>query len=306
MGTVRASSEDEYGQSTPEYVGLVLLLAMVLASVLALAGPAVPGGKLTRAIASKLVCAVKGAGDCGERASELAARPTPLERVYGAELAAAIADRLPTISFENDDFVSLPVDYRECRARACADSIRHGSLEHTQTGLQPTVFTHVVDCRDPEAAAADGFDCSGSEGYLYLQYWLYYPDSLTHGLGRLGGYHRDDWESFQVRIAPDGTVTARASSHHGYNGRSGDVWSADNDIRGGEPAWDTILGELHVAAGSHAGTSQADEGDTRRIEPGNLRVLPLEPVVAAGGAPPFAVSPPWEKAVWRDPEATGT
>ncbi len=50
-----------------------------------------------------------------------------------------------------DDFVSLPVDYRECRNRSCADSIRHGSLEHTQTGLEPTVFTHVIDCRDPEA-----------------------------------------------------------------------------------------------------------------------------------------------------------
>lgn len=308
-----SSRAGEWGQSTPEYVGLVLLLATVLLSLLALAGPSIPGGELTRAIASKLVCAVKGSGDCGERATELAAQPTPLERVYGAEVAGLIARHLPTISFEDDDFVSLPVDYRECRQRACADSIRHGSLEHTQTGLQPTVFSHVVDCRDPLVAAEEGHDCTGERaGNLYLQYWLYYPESWTR-IWQSAGFHRDDWESYQARIAPDGTVVARASSHHGYNGRDGDEVSDAGgkigpvDLPGDvEPNWDSILGQLHVAAGSHAGRSQAQEGDSRRIEPGNLRLLPLEPIVAAGSAPDFEVAPPWEKPVWRDPEATGT
>lgn len=283
----------------------MLLLATVLAALVALVGPTIPGGELTRAIASKLVCAVKGTGACGEVATELAAQPSPLERTYGAELAALVAGRTPTISFEDDDFVSLPVDYRECRQRACSDSIRHGSLEHTQTGLQPTAFTHVVDCRDPVAAAEEGYDCSGARsGNVYIQYWLYYPQSWTRAYQRWG-FHEDDWESYQVRIGADGTVVARASSHHGYNGRSGDEV---NDAGWGDPqaAWDTILGQLHVAAGSHAGRAQAQDGDSRRIEPGNLQVLPLEPIVAAGGAPSFEVTPPWDKDVWRDPEATGT
>jgi hypothetical protein len=296
----------QLGQATSEYVGLVLLVATLLAGLVTLAGPSLPGGQLARAVASKVVCAVKSAGSCGEAASELAAQPSPLQRAYGGALAEIVGERLPTISFEDDEFASLPVDYRECRERTCADSIRHGSLEHTQTGLDPTVFVHVVDCRDSETAAADGFDCTGARaGNLYLQYWLYYPDSATRGYGRFG-FHRDDWESYQVRIAPDGTVTARASSHHGYHGRDGDPLNDAGALDVAKSAWDTTLGQLHVAAGSHAGTTEADPGDSRRLEPQNVRLLPLEPIVAGGGDPPFAVSPPWEKGVWTDPEATGT
>jgi hypothetical protein len=56
--------------------------------------------------------------------------------------------------------------------------------------------------------------------------WFYYVDSATaegtglakeafRALGR-PGYHPDDWESYQVRIKPDGS-DSRAGSHHGYN-----------------------------------------------------------------------------------------
>lgn len=298
--------ERERGQATPEYVGLVLLAAAMLAVAGTLVG-SVPGGDLTRAIASKLVCAVKGSGDCGEAATDLAARPTPIQRAYGGALAAIVAERVPAISFEEDEFVSLPVDFRECRERACSDSIRHGSLEHTQTGLQPTAFTHVIDCRDAAAAAAQGLDCSDwRAGNLYVQYWLYYPESWTRSYGRWG-FHEDDWESYQVRIGADGAADARASSHQGYNGHEGGLGSVGSDL-GKLPrtAWEPALDELHVAAGSHAGTTRAGEGDSRRIEPANLRILPLEPIVAAGGLPSFEVTPPWEKEVWRDPEAMGT
>ena len=297
----------ERGQATPEYAGLVLLIATVLGAILALAGPALPGGGVARAVASKLVCAAGGEDGCGEALAVPAAAPSPLERAYGPELAGLLGERLPTISFEDDDFVSLPVDYRECRERACSDSILHGSLEHTQSGLEPTVFTHVIDCRDPAAAAADGYDCSRAPaGYVYLQYWLYYPESWTRSYQRWG-FHEDDWESYQVRIAPDGTIEARASSHHGYNGRSGGIGSIGSDLgKVPKTAWDQIADQLHVAAGSHAGMSAAQEGDSRRIEPADLRVIPLEPIARGGAAPPFAVSPPWEKAVWTDPEAMGT
>lgn len=306
MSYRRRIGKVETGQATPEYVGVVLLVSILLGALLTLTGTAFPGGQVARAVASKLVCAVKVTGSCGESATALAAQPTPLERSYGAELAAMIADRAPTIAFEDDDFVSLPVDFRECRERACADSILHGSLERTQTGLTPTVFTHVVDCRDPEMAAREGYDCSGDRaGHIYLQYWLYYPDSATHGLSD-AGYHLDDWESYQVRIDPAGTAVARASSHHGYNGRDGGDVGSDTGWWGSRSAWDTILNELHVAAGSHAGIAQVDEGDSRRLEPQNLRMLPLEHLARSGGTPDFAVTPPWQKNVWGDPESTGT
>ena len=110
-----------------------------------------------------------------------------------------------------------------------------------------------------------------------------------------------------MRIAADGTVTARASSHHSYNGRSGGLGSVRSDAGWSPKAgWDTALGALHVAAGSHAGTTEGQPGDTRHIDPADLRLIPLEPIAAAGGLPGFAVTPPWEKGVWSDPESTGT
>lgn len=307
MGAKRCRGRGQSGQATPEYVGVVLLVAVTLGAVLAVVGPAVPGGEVARAVASKLVCAVKGSGECGEPATALAARPTATQRAYGADAAASLADHVPTIAFEADDFASLPVDYRECRERSCSDSILHGSIQHTQAGLTPTAFTHVVDCTAPPAAARRGYDCSGERaGSLYLQYWLYYPDSETHGLGRVGGYHADDWESYQVRLGETGDAMARASSHHGYNGRRGGDVGSDTGWWGDDAGWDTVLGQLHVASGSHAGMSQIGQGDDRRIEPSNLRLVPAEPIARADEAPSFAITPPWEKEVWSDPESSGT
>jgi len=43
-----------------------------------------------------------------------------------------------------------------------------------------------------------------------------------------------------------------------------------------------------------------------RLTPGNRgHLLPLEPI-AARSAARFAISPPWRKRVWLDPEAEGT
>lgn len=295
------------GQAAPEYLAAVLLVAALMAALLGLAGAGVPGGGVVRALAAKLVCAVDGGQGCGE-GGLARAEPSPLERAYGPELASMLTERAPDVFFEDGDFVSLPVDYRACRKRSCADSIRHGALRRTQTGLPPVAFTHVVDCRRAAAASRAGYDCSGERtGHVYLQYWLYYPDSATHGLGRVGGYHVDDWESYQVRVDPGGSTLARASSHHGYNGRSGGLGSLGSDTgMDPRPAWDTILNALHVAAGSHAGMSQARPDDTRHIPRGALRLIPLEPISRSGETPEFAVSPPWEKDVWRDPESMGT
>ena len=100
-----------------------------------------------------------------------------------------------------------------------------------------TAFVHVVDCREP-AAAEPGVDCSGARaGKLYLQYWFYYVDSATlegeglqkQAMAELGrpGFHPDDWESYQVRIGPQG-AEARAGSHHGYNYEGGARnWASD-------------------------------------------------------------------------------
>jgi hypothetical protein len=302
------SARSEDGQGTVEYAGLVLLVATLLAALAAIAGPAIPGGLLARAVAAKVVCAVEGE-DCS--AVEADGVRSPLEEAYGPGLAELAEAEAPDIYFEDGDFVSLPVDFRACRKRSCADTIRHGALSRTQTGLQPVAFTHLVDCRGGTEAAsgADRYDCGGARaGHVYLQYWLYYPDSRTGPASSLtGGYHLDDWESFQVRVDSSGDAVARASSHHSYNGTHGGLGSISSDA-GWRPkaGWDTVLNELHVAAGSHAGMSQALPGDTRHVDRKDLRLIPLEPIAALGGLPDFTISPPWRKGVWRDPESTGT
>ena len=135
------------GQSTVEYAGLVLLIALILLGLLALTGVRAPGAGLVRALAGSLRCAVD-VGDCGEPPGG----PSAIEAAYGADVAALLARHTPDVFFEADDFVSLPVDFRECRSRSCADTIREGAVHATQTGLAPVAFTHVVDCRTPAAA----------------------------------------------------------------------------------------------------------------------------------------------------------
>lgn len=287
------------GQATAEQIGLVLLLAVLMLALLAVARP--PGAGLLRTLAGALVCAVDP--DACDRVS---ASTSVAEAVYGPELAALLDRHSPEVFFERDEFVSLPVDFRRCRSRDCADTIREGAVHATQTGLRPAAFTHVVDCRDPAAAGAEGYECAGGEGNVYLQFWFYYPESLTHGLGRLGGFHADDWESLQVRIGPGGQTLARASSHHGYNGRNGGLGSIASDT-GLAPrsAWEPWDGGLHVAAGSHAGTTAPSPADSRSIPREDIVLVPAEPLARSSRAR-FDVTPPWLKEVWTRPESMGT
>jgi hypothetical protein len=197
------------------------------------------------------------------------------------------------------------VDWGRCRRRACGNGPEDGAIRRSDAGLPVTAFVHVVDRRP--------------EGYLYIQYWLYYADSATlRGVPVAGarGYHSDDWESVQVRIAADGTVEQRASSHNGFNYRSGEAnWTSDAGIgplkkvseaigTRADNGWGPETHLLLVSGGSHAGNLGDDRGG--RFSPGgSVHLVPLEPI-AATDSTPFAVSPPWLKQVWRDPEAEGT
>ena len=157
-------------------------------------------------------------------------------------------------------------------------------------------------------------------GNLYIQYWTYYADSATlRGVPIVGerGYHRDDWEGVQIRIRPDGSVDQRASSHDGYNHGQGVAnWGSDAGIgplRDAAEAvglrrrngWGPETHLLLVSGGSHAGNADGIP-HIERLTPGNrVHLIPLEPIAATSRAH-FAISPPWRKRVWRDPEAEGT
>jgi hypothetical protein len=300
----------ERGAATVEWTGLVLLVAVVLGGGLWAAG-LVDGTGLAR----RLRCAIAGAA-C-ERS-----RPA-LQSAYGAEVAGLVRDYGPGIVYERGARV-LPVDFRRCRSRRCSDAPdRRGmNVWSSSRGERATVFTRVVDRR---AAGGD----------LFIQYWMYFPDSTwnrtAHRVSqrggqlfaltpagmltrRVAGHHRDDWENYQVRIAADGSVHARAGAHHGYAGRNEPFWrnvdqapdvrvprvGVVNPPRRGH--WVPATGWTRVSAGSHAGHVPDGPRRDRWTEPDAVELVPLERLSSRDRSARFAIPPPWRKPVYTDPE----
>jgi hypothetical protein len=304
---------DERGQGTVEWVGLVCLLALALVGALA-AGLPIPGTDLARAVAQRILCAAALADGCGDEPLLIA--------TYGDEVGRLVRRHMPTIGFE-DGSRAVPVDYRRCRLAECGDGPDDGLVHRTDQRLPVTAFVHVVDCRagEREESEAKGADCSGGRaGRLYIQYWLYYANSATlRDVPIVGdeGEHRDDWESVDIRINPDGTVDERASSHDGYDYSLQDLdWASDagidflselaEDLDVRHPhGWGPETGLLLVSGGSHAGNAAGAPRGSRFTPGRRVHLIPLEPIAADSHAT-FAVVPPWLKEVWSDPEATGT
>lgn len=301
---------DERGQSAVEWVGLLALVSLLVATLVAV-GVRVPGATLAQAIASRLLCAASLAEGCGDEPALIAA--------YGSEVGALARRHMPTLIFEQGSR-ALPVDFRRCRSTGCGDGPRRGIVRRTQSGLPVTAFVHVIDCR-PGASPLAGSDCSGARaGNLYLQFWTYYANSATlRGVPIAGeaGFHRDDWEGVQIRIGPDGQVLERATSHNGYNYEQGVAnWGSDAGIGvlrdaaesiGARAAngWGPETRMLLVSGGSHAGNASGIPRFERMTPGHGVHLVPLEPIAAEGGYR-FAISPPWRKQAWRDPEAQGT
>jgi hypothetical protein len=315
-------------------------------------------------VGERIICAVRLSYGC---------RSDPqLVGPYG-DLAERVRENAPRIVYERG-MTALPVDFRTCRSPSCSDGAETGSVTHSLSGRPATAFTHVIDCRDPRGAASRGYDCSAERaGRVYIQYWTYYTDSATfRGMPILGtaGYHADDWEGYEIRIDPEGSVDARATSHNGYNGSDNPAadWASDatgelpgaNRVRDAaeklglrsEGGWTSSEGTLYVSGGSHAG--HATQGSVRRdlagllasgrialegerlrgplaaeearhrqellahrldtaffgpgarITPrGSLKLIPIE-TLAGRDSYSFAISPPWRKLVYLDPEYPGT
>jgi hypothetical protein len=307
-----------------EWIGLVVLVAVLLAGLLAAIGPGIPGGSLARAIGERIICAVRLSNACGGE------RDVALDRTYGAELAALVRDHAPRIRYEHG-MEALPVDYRSCRADACSRGAPSGEVWRSSAGEPVVAFVHVVDCRAAalRRARRAGVDCSESRaGNAYLQYWFYYAGSATAEGEVLDDairevstaighptYHPDDWESYQVRIRP-GAVDARASAHHGYVYDLDGGWRPrvrrrrDGSVRFKRPwpkqGWGPETGSVYVSGGSHAGNARAERPVSRSTPRERLVLIPLEPIAASRPGERFAITAPWRKDVWRDPEAEGT
>jgi hypothetical protein len=303
----------ERGQSTVEWVGTVGVVALLLVGLVA-AGVRVPGAALAEGVASRILCAASLGDGCGDEPRLIAD--------YGTEVGELVRRHMPLIAFEEGSR-GMPVDFRRCRSTGCGDGSHSGSVHRTDAGFPVTAFVHVVDCREGQAegSEAGGADCSGGRaGNLYIQYWTYYADSATlRDLPIVGeeGYHADDWEGVQIRIGSDGEVDERASSHEGYNyARSVGNWGSDAGLQPlrdaaeavgarADNGWGPETHLLLVSGGSHAGDAVGIP-HVEHFTPGSrVHLIPLEPIAAESTAT-FAISPPWLKKVWRDPEAKGT
>jgi hypothetical protein len=279
----------ERGQTTIEWTGLVLFLALALGALAALV-PAVDGRSFGGFLAHRIACAVEQGCDDGD---------TALARAYGKREAERVRELAPGLVYEPGE-PSVPVDFRECRRTACSETPNDRRLDahRTEAGVRATVFTHVVH--------------RGRR--TYIQYWLYYPDSnstalasdklwYAAGLGRFGrypGFHPDDWESFQIRIDPDGKVWARASAHGHYQGCK-HRWCKNR--------WTRHTGWTRVSRGSHAGhIPRSGDRRERTTTSDGVRLVPLEKLPGRERYRPLdkRIKPPWRKGVWRDPSSNGT
>jgi hypothetical protein len=295
---------DERGQATVEWTAVLLLVAFAFGGLAATA-PLVDGRSFGGFLAHRLVCVVKGGCEDGD---------AMLADAYGLRDAALVREHAPNLVYEPGER-QLPVDYRRCRRPRCADAPDDRDLDahRSAAGERATVFTRVIR----------------RHGRVYVQYWLYFPDSKTVVLGsdkaweaawllpRLAGIveraptypglHRDDWESFQVRLDPDGDVWVRSSSHGHYQGCK---WSYCRD------RWFPASGWMRVSRGSHAGHIPAEPGGRHRpLLPGRdldertttsegLRLIPLESLDQRGYRPlDRGVKPPWAKDVYDNPES---
>jgi hypothetical protein len=262
-----------HGQATIELL-VLLLLAVALTVVMAVATGA-DGGSLRQ----HLVESIPGHRPV-RRDDRWALRSDP----YGS----LIRRWAPTLVLERDRYgedAAVPSDPGVCRKPWCA---AYG------TG-RPVSFTHLV--RRPWAT--------------YIEYWFYYPDSKTLHLplAQLQGYHRDDWEGMIVRIPVAGQPGARLTVHQGLVGTMPGWLQA--------PGW-RVIGEhpiIYRAAGSHAngfGRNGIDmpfdrwNGDLGRIDWSTLTLIAADTAPALRLRYDEAALPPWWKALWHDPEATGT
>jgi hypothetical protein len=304
----------EDGQASVEWVASVLLVSLALGAAAA-ASPRVDGRSFGGFLAHRFVCAVMSGCRDGEAA---------LASAYGPRDAALVRAHAPNIVYEPGER-QLPIDYRRCRSRRCADAAldRDADVHRTEAGERATLFTRVLR----------------RGGRFYLQYWLYYPDSNSTWMGadrawersvllpaarqlfagdwRWPGFHRDDWEGYQVRIDPDGTVLARATSHGHYQGCKQRLC---------RNRWVGASGWTRVSRGSHAGHLPLDvewrppgrHPERLRLRPRypgrhmrersstseGLRLVPLEAVREKKRYRPLAkeVDPPWEKRAYTHPE----
>ena len=163
-----------------------------------------------------MVCAVRAGCDDGDRA---------LARAYGERDGALVRAHAPNLVYERGER-QLPVDWRRCRERRCATAPDEPALDvHRGDGGAARDRVHAPPAArradlHPVLALLPGLehDLRRRRPGLGGELAAAEVRELVSGSGDWPGYHRDDWESVQVRLDPDGSAWVRASSHGHYQG----------------------------------------------------------------------------------------
>jgi hypothetical protein len=304
------------GQATVEWTAAVLVVALTLGAAIAFV-PLIDGRSFGSWLARQILCGLRGG--CGDGGDDL------LARSYGPRDGALVRRYAPNIVYEPGTY-TLPVDFRTCRSHRCSDAPDDPELDvaASNRGTPAAVFTHVVH----------------RGGETFLQYWFYYPDSNSvigpssaiwnnspaRAVAPYPGWHLDDWEGYQVRIAADGRASVRATSHHGYQG------CKETQCHNRWIAW---TGWTRVSKGSHAGhipyetqwqveparrrgPAQRHVTGYRPLLPGRdlherttsaaaLALIPIESLPGPVLGTDFgSIAAPWRKEVYRDPLSNST
>ena len=303
----------ERGQASVEFVALLLACGLGLGALLAVSGD-FDGRDAGGYLARHLVCAATGRCDRDE---------ARLVAAYGEGDAATVRALAPSLVYEPGER-ELPVDWRRCRRVGCSVAPDDPDLDtHVATGSRASAFTHLIR----------------RDGRLYIQYWLYYPDSNTTlagsdrvwarvlgGIARYPGFHRDDWEGAFVRVDPDGSIWLRASSHGHFQSCKWAFCRGD---------WARHTGWVRVSRGSHSGHLPFERelrwrrpAAPRYVPPARPRLTPQRPGRGPGRLrersstgeglrliPLESIDPrtyvpldpdvlrPWDKDAYLDPEA---
>jgi hypothetical protein len=145
----------ERGSASVEWTALVLVVAIAFTGFLAV-GPSIDGRSFGGFLAHTITCAIRA--DCSD------AGDPELVAAYGASDAELVRRYAPNLAYEPGER-SLPIDWRDCRIRACSRAPDKAGLDAhlSDAGNRATAFTHVIH----------------RGGETFIQYWLYYPYSNT-------------------------------------------------------------------------------------------------------------------------------
>ena len=273
-------------------------------------GVRVPGGALARAIASRILCATALADSCGDEPALIAAYGDRSRRAGPrAHADARLRGRLARGSRSTGAAAAAPPAATVAGRATCGAP--------TPTCRSPPSSTSSTAGRGSET---EGADCSGGA-----------PATSTSSIGSTTPIPRPSAASRSpARRATTTTTGSRSRSGSARTATSTSApppttatttatsdanWASDagigplrdlNETLGAraENGWGPETHLLLVSGGSHAGNLGDERGG--RYTPAAAVHLSRSSRSPPTDSTAFAISPPWLKQVWRDPEAEET